>query len=138
MKFLISHKPSLIILLYILGLHSTFAQGSKPDSILILTYNICWQCMANTASGSASGLGAYCVYSDLPYQTTTCAERMGKYIETIPGNTGMIDFDFAGFQEASKWQSIYKLAPQTLGNMEYETSQSGYEMMVTFYNSEYT
>jgi|GEM_PF-2124595 len=138
MKNLINHRLLTVLLLSTTLFNSSFTQNYNSDELLVLSYNICWQCMTNTPAGTAKNLGEACVYSDLNYPTTVCAERMGKFIETIPGNSGVVNYDFVGLQEASKWQSILKLAPNTLGKMEFETSQSGHEMMVTFYDPKYT
>ena len=142
MKFAFAFSLPLVfasgLLLGIPEVNGSPNQATASQDLLVLSYNICWQCMTNTESGSAANFGKACVYSNLPYKTTICAERMGQFIESIPKSNGLLNFDFVGFQEASKWQSISKLAPQTLGQMEFETSQSGFETMVSFYSSKYT
>lgn len=96
----------------------------------ILTYNICWQAMSNTAAGSTPELGAKCVKN--PDGTTLCMRNLIDFIE----DHDHIKFDIIGLQESNRYRAIIKHS-NTLKKLNYVVHRSGIEDIVTFYNPEF-
>lgn len=96
----------------------------------ILTYNICWQAMSNTAAGSTPELGEMCVKN--PDGTTLCMRNLIDFIEAHDH----IKFDIIGLQESNRYNTIIKHS-NTLKKLNYLVHRSGIEDIVTFYNPEF-
>ena len=101
----------------------TAQPAGTEEQMLVLSYNICWQCMTNTPKGSAPTLGAECACTGEDPDTngcarTVCAEHMARLIEETPADYGVANYDFVALQEASNWQALRGAAPSTLGKMK--------------------
>ena len=97
----------------------------KP--IKILTWNICWQCMTNKNTGSASELALKCKMF-LDKTNTSCLNNVSKFINNTK-------YDFIGLQEASNWEKIYESnIKDSMGCIHCKLLNK--EDMVTFYNKD--
>ena len=91
------------------------------NPLVVLSYNICWECMTHSSQGTAGSLGAKCNFIDAPLnQTTLCAKNMAQLIEAIPGQSRIKGYDFIAFQEAARWEQIKKHAPNSFQNLKGE------------------
>jgi len=120
---------------------SVAAPTGAEDRMLVLSYNICWQCMTNTASGSAPTLGAQCTCTEREPASsgcarTVCAERMAPLIEATPADYGVANYDFVALQEASNWQALVDAAPTTLGRLQAQPYkiEDGHEWAVVLWD----
>jgi endonuclease/exonuclease/phosphatase family metal-dependent hydrolase len=96
-------------------------------SFHVLTYNICWQAMSNTAAGSTPLLGEMCIKN--ADGTTLCMRNLIDFIEAHDH----IKFDIIGLQESNKYKTIIKHS-NTLKKLNYVVHRSGPEDIITFYN----
>lgn len=102
-------------------------QNCGQLQISVLTWNICYQCMTDVATGSVRRA----------CHSTVCPPNIDKYIQ----QQGLKDL--VGLQEASNWKEL--VTPQTYGSegpqllqqMEVEHYKPGPEDMVTFYNKDW-
>ena len=109
--------------------------------MLVLSYNICWQCMTNTSKGSAPTLGAECTCTEYEEDTKSCAETvctedMARLIEATPADYGTANYDFVALQEASNWRALVAAAPHTLGRLKAQPYkiEGGHEWSVVFWD----
>jgi hypothetical protein len=102
----------------------------ESTSYNVLTYNICWQAMSNTAAGSTPELGEKCV--KLADGTTICMRNLIDFIE----DHDHIKFDIIGLQESNRYRTIIKHS-NTLKKLNYVVHSSEVEDIVTFYNPEF-
>lgn len=121
---------------------ATARPGGTRGQMLVLSYNICWQCMTNTSRGSAPTLGAACTCTDHEPDTdncarTVCTEDVARLIEATPADYGVEDYDFVALQEASNWPALIAAAPQTLGRLKAQPYKvdGGHEWSVVFWDS---
>lgn len=92
--------------------------NTKP---LVLSYNICFQAMENSAQGSAAILGGKCQKIAPVYQNekfTQCAANMAQAIDSFPASVNRTGYDFVGLQEANRARSLAVAAQNTLHQME--------------------
>lgn len=109
-----------------MGLNPNIKLMAPPKSILVLSYNICYQAMMNQASGSAAKLGKSCVEGATP-NLTICGENIAQFIEGVPTSVPkpkFTNYDFVGLQEASKSTELQKACPNTLTNMTQNESRA--------------
>lgn len=100
------------------------------EALTVLSYNVCWQCMSQRRYGlQGQCLDKTVTHAGVSVQTTSCAEAMGKGIDSYATR-----YDFVGLQEASNWQDFAVLAPGTLGAMTGIEGRSGPEYMVSYYD----
>ena len=105
------------------------------NPLVVLSYNICWECMTHSSQGTAGSLGAKCNFIDAPLnQTTLCAKNMAQLIEAIPGQSRIKGYDFIAFQEAARWEQIKKHAPNSFQNLKGEAFKRNVDEFVTFYD----
>lgn len=112
----------------------TDGSAAAGNPLLVLSYNVCWQCMTHTSSGSATHLGSDCVFVQGKTKTTICAEHMAALIERTPGDYGAANYDFVSIQEGSNWPALAAAAPNTLGKLTARPYKNGREWGVTFYD----
>jgi len=115
--------------------------GGARGQMLVLSYNICWQCMTNTSKGSAPTLGAACTCTDHEEDSkscarTVCTEDVARLIEATPADYEMANYDFVALQEASNWQALRGAAPNTLGKLKAQPYkvEGGHEWSVVFWD----
>ena len=120
------------------------------SKLLVLSYNTCDQAMRGKAYGSAKDLGRKChsAASDAGSHTvpTPCASNMAAMVDAIPAavnqrdGTSYTNYDFVGFQESSRWESLLTnnqsaLAPETLQKLEAVPHDSVKDAsMISFYD----
>lgn len=115
----------------------TPSDAPQSDTMLILSYNICWECMSHsTKRGSARQLGALCTW-DGPIEdsTTMCARNMAADIDTIPSLSGFANYDLVGLQESSHWRALQRAAQGSLAQLQPVSHKSKDEFIVSFYDS---
>ena len=107
--------------------------------LIVLTYNICWECMTNSSTGSAGSLGARCMPVTPGSTTTICAQNMAEMVAQIPEGLEA-GFDFIGFQEASRWNLFQTMSPTVFTPMTAQHFIRGaVDRFVTFFDtSKYT
>lgn len=108
--------------------------SATPKNLLVLTYNICFECMTNNRSGSAGALGAKCTPISSNPRITLCAENIASLLEKTAVTQGG-NFDFVGFQEAARWPELRSLAPNSLGRLTPLGFRRGQDDFVTFYDA---
>ena len=120
---------------------ATGLPAGVEGKMLVLSYNICWQCMTNTPKGSAPTLGAECTCTATHADAngcarTICAEHMARLIEGTPADYGVANYDFVALQEASNWQALEDAAPNTLGKLKAQAYkvEGGPEWSVVFWD----
>lgn len=96
---------------------------SANKSILVLSYNICFQAMTHDASGSAYDLGKSCIWSEKA-GLTICAQNMAEFLDGVPSSSGHQNFDFVGIQEANNVANLQIAATKSLARLQMIFSKS--------------
>jgi len=109
--------------------------SKQNNSLVVLSYNICFQAMTNYSKGTAGALGKKCTTIG-DTKLTICGQNMANMIDGIPKSLDGLELDLVGCQEASRWYLLQKAAKNTLNKMGALNSKSGRSEMVSFYNDD--
>ena len=94
----------------------------------LLTYNISWECMTNSSTGSAGELGQKC-------KDDICLKNIAKYINFVNEKINYLDFIL--LQEASNYKKIFGYIKDFNKKYNYVLSKSGKEYIITCYKKKY-
>lgn len=116
---------------------------ASPSRMKVLTYNVCWECMTNSKTGSAKRLGQQCTYktvnniANTQIDATICAENMAKAIDEFDDYYGGNEagYDFIGLQEAADWEKLKDLS-HSLSKMTAVEMRTSIQQFVSFYNQD--
>ncbi|MDJ0824818.1 MAG: hypothetical protein QNJ16_04880 [Rhodobacter sp.] len=103
---------------------SMAADEQSAPGLLVMSYNICWDCQSPPGATAVvgRGLSGKCYVTPEPrvdgQRSTLCAEHMGAAIDGFPALYGAANYDFVGLQEASNWEILQDWAKGTLGKLE--------------------
>lgn len=106
---------------------------TNTNDILVMSYNISFEAMTNNPHGSAGALGAKCHPVSPGSRLTLCAKNMADLIDKIPSSLQRQNFDFVGFQEASRWNEMQS-ASTILSQLKSYGSKYGRSEMVSFFD----
>jgi endonuclease/exonuclease/phosphatase family metal-dependent hydrolase len=109
-------------------------EASSNEGIKVLTYNICWECLSNSSSGTAGNLGKQCLWTKKNnVKVTTCAVNMANTIDETSAHYGGLQrpFDFVGLQEAKHSADALQRMSEALENLYVVDPNSG---LLSFYN----
>jgi hypothetical protein len=97
----------------------------------ILSYNVSWECMTNSSSGSAGELGYLCMKKSK--NNYYCKNNFIHFLKNSFNNESI--YDIISLQEASNLFDIQNLLPE-LNYLNYDTykSTSKNEIMITIFN----
>lgn len=99
----------------------------------VLTYNVCWECMTGSASGSAGVLGERCGKAGAT--PTPCLVQAAKNVDaTIEQIAGPDGVSLVGIQEASRWRDLQK-ASKFLSGMSVLYDKLHAEEIALFFSS---
>ena len=90
----------------------------------VLSYNISWEAMTNSSSGSAGKLGRKCL-------NNICMNNVTTYINFVNRRVNFLDF--IAFQEMAKFKELSSKIDQFSEKYNYILSTSKPEIMVTCY-----
>ena len=93
----------------------------------ILSFNVSWECMTNSESGTAMHLGKIC--KNLSQNNFQCRDNLIIYLRQIRNNYN--EFDILCFQEATNLEVLKKEFNQ---DFMFYSNQSGNEIMITIIN----
>jgi hypothetical protein len=109
--------------------------ATGPLELQVLTYNVCWECMTGSASGSAGVLGRRC--GQARKTPTPClvqaARNVDAVVERLARPPGLA---FAGIQEASRWPSL-QMHSKVLRSMQVLADKHRAEEIALFYASSF-
>jgi hypothetical protein len=93
--------------------------STESSPLKVLTYNVCYECMTNSSSGSAGALGKLCTFTTKDgVKVTSCAVNIAKAIDDISDYYGgEHPYDFVALQENANWKELQKIS-KTLRKME--------------------
>ncbi|NCW90383.1 MAG: hypothetical protein EBV73_07585, partial [Rhodocyclales bacterium] len=98
----------------------------------VLTYNVCWECMTGSATGSAGALGQRC---KAKATSTPCLLQAARNVDaTVKQLAGPDGVSLVGIQEASRWQSL-QAASEVLQRMSVVHDKLLAEEIALFYSS---
>ena len=93
----------------------------------ILSFNVSWECMTNSESGTAMHLGKIC--KNLSQNNFQCRDNLIIYLRQIRNNYN--EFDILCFQEATNLEVLKKEFNQ---DFMFYSNQSRNEIMITIIN----
>ena len=85
---------------------------TTASAIKVLSYNVCWECMSHSSTGTAGLLGETCTWTTKNnVKITICGNNIAKQIDNISHHYGAdIPFDFVGLQEAKNWENLQQVS----------------------------